>query len=180
MVYTKHRIVHLLVLIQFGIWFTVHRINNMKHHYKNFIYSNIVNTLLNFCVDVEHQCSSEKPVSSPNVCTDVEVWHIIRKRWGIWKATLYSNIWSMTKCNEMPYFLVILLDPMARNPLNFCITLTTWHAVKKEINYVFVTGSWNKTSTINKHNILNCMKMGKGEQFFTGIQKSFSVHVGSI
>jgi hypothetical protein len=73
MVYTIHRIVHLLVLTQFGIQFKVHRINNMKHHYDNFIYSNIVITQLNFCVDVEHQCSSEKPFSSLNVCTDVAV-----------------------------------------------------------------------------------------------------------
>jgi len=54
MVYTINRIVYLLVLIQFGIQLTVHRINNMKHHYNNFIYSNIVITPLNFCVDMEH------------------------------------------------------------------------------------------------------------------------------
>jgi len=41
----------------------------------------------------------------------------------------------------MPYILVILLDPMAWNPLNLCMTLTTWDAVKKEINFVSVTGS---------------------------------------
>jgi len=52
---------------QFGIQLTVHRINNMKHHYKNFIYSNIVITPLNFCVDMKHQCSSEKPFSSLNM-----------------------------------------------------------------------------------------------------------------
>jgi hypothetical protein len=73
MVYTIHRIVYLLVLIQFGIQFTVHRINNMKYHYNNFIYGNIVIIPLNFFFDVEHQCSSEKPFSSLNVCTDVAV-----------------------------------------------------------------------------------------------------------
>jgi len=178
MVNTIHRIVHLLVLIQFGIQLNLHRINNMKHHYNNFIYSNIVIISLIFRVDVEHQCSSEKPFSSLNVCSDIAAWNIIQNRWGIWKATLYSNICSMTKCDEMPYFLVILLDQRARNQPNLCITLTRWHAVKKEIS---VTGSWNKSSTINKHIILNCMKKEEGGQFFTGIQESsFSVNIGSI
>jgi hypothetical protein len=47
----------------------------------------------------------------------------------------------MTKCNEMPFFFVILLDPRARNPMNICIKLKKQHAVRKEINFVSVTGS---------------------------------------
>lgn len=48
----------------------------------------------------------------------------------------------MTKCNKMTYFVVILvlLDPMARNPMDICIKLKMWHAVRKEINFVSVTG----------------------------------------
>jgi len=45
----------------------------MKHHYNNFVYSNIVITPLNFCADLKHQCSSKKSFLFLNVCTDVAV-----------------------------------------------------------------------------------------------------------
>jgi hypothetical protein len=89
MVYTVHRRVHLLVLTQFGIQFTVHGIKNVEHQCNNFVCSNIVITPLNFCVDVEHQSHSEKPFSSLNVCYNF-AGDTLYKKGGEFEKQLYT------------------------------------------------------------------------------------------
>jgi hypothetical protein len=70
---------------------------------------------------------------------------VTHKEGGNLEGTLDSKIWSMTKCDGIPFFLVTLLDLLAKDLLKLCTAFNSVACSEKgnaikEINFFPITG----------------------------------------